>query len=176
MSTALVRITLLGALLSCTSGALAFAPSDTGALPVPANVIVGTWNVQGAVAPCGVSATPSPILATVVFHAGGTLSETNTFPLTGAPSPWGPSKRGPGYGTWEYDRKTDRYTYWIRFFWFVNDLYHGYQQVGPIVVALAPDGMSYTGPIQAERWIYDPATQTHSKALEFCGTQTGERF
>lgn len=176
MSTALVRIALLAALLAPASGAFAVNPSDNGALPVPANRIVGTWVVRGAVAPCGVPATPAPILANVVFNAGGTLAETNTFPLTGNPSPWGPSKRGPGFGTWEYDHKTNRYTYWIRFFWFVNDVYHGYQQVGPIEVGMTADGQTYSGDIHAERWIYDPATQTHSKALEFCGTQTGERF
>ena len=176
MSPALVRTTLLATLLSVATSAQAITPAQAGALPVPANNIVGTWIVLATVAPCGVPVPPTALQAIVVFHAGGTLSDTSSLPLTGVPTPFGLSVRGPAHGTWKYDPLTNRYTYQTRFYWFVNGVYHGYQQVGPQEITLAADGLTYEGVVHAERWVFDPATQTHSKALDFCGSQISERF
>lgn len=84
----------------------------TAASPTPANAIVGTWLVSGAVAPCGTDIPPTPIRALVAFHAGGTLTDTNDFPIAGVPGPFGLSRRnGPGLGTWSYNPRTRTYSY-----------------------------------------------------------------
>lgn len=177
MTSAFARTAGLALFGLATATALADAPPQTGIPPTPVNAIVGTWQMTGGVAPCGVPVPPTPIRALVTFHAGGTLTETNDFPLAGNPSPWGLSARnGPGLGSWSYNRSTDTFTYKGRFYWWVDGVYHGYQQLGPNEVGLSPDGLVFFGEIRAERWVYDPLTQTHSKAVEFCGEHTATRL
>lgn len=177
MSTARVLSTSL-ALFGLTALAVhAGPPPATGVPSTPGSAIVGTWEMGGGVAPCGAPVPPTPIRALVTFHAGGTLTETNDFPLAGNPSPWGLSSRnGPGLGSWNYDRRTDTYTYRGRFYWWVDGVYHGYQELGPNVVALGPDGKLFLGEIRAARWVYDPVAKTHTKAVEFCGEHTARRI
>lgn len=177
MQTTLMRrfaTTLLG--LAAATAAQASNPAHSGGSPTPANAIVGVWMGRIAIAPCGLPV-PSPgFLASVVFHAGGTLTETNTFPLAGMPTPLGLSARnGPGMGTWRYDPQTGRYATRLRFDWWVDGVYNGYQDITQ-EIDLSPDGNSYTSTIFATRHAYDPVSQTHSAAVEFCGEGSSERY
>lgn len=144
----------------------------------PANALVGSWSVRGTVGPCdGSGPPPRVLLATVAFHAGGTTTETNTFPISGVPSPWGLSARnGPGLGTWHYEPRHRRHLVQFRFDWFVDGVYHGYQQIQRQEIFMAADGQTYASTVRAARFQYDPATDTHFKIADFCGETFGERI
>ena len=117
----------------------------------PPNRIVGTFEALVQVGPCGGPFGP-PFLSTSVFHAGGTISETNAAPLGGIPTPWGTSARGPGFGTWQYHPKSDSYEAWIRFNWYVGGFYHGYQQIHFPALVLSRNGETLTGGFTAARY------------------------
>jgi hypothetical protein len=89
-----------------------------------ANRLVGTWEALTRTGPCGGPFGP-PFLAFTVFHAGGTLTETNMAPLAGVPTPFGQAIRGPAFGTWSYDPRSKTYNAQMRFNWFIDGLYHG---------------------------------------------------
>lgn len=171
-----LRRTLLALVLSAAAGTAAaqsLSPIRTGALPVPANRIVGLWSALGLVGPCTAAPT-GPINAIVVYHAGGTLSTTDTLPATGGiPNLHGIAglnTRGPGHGRWSYDPVTRRYEVVFRFNWFVNGLYHGYQQVER-EVTLSADGQELSGPINAARYFANG-----TKYLDFCGAEVSHRI
>lgn len=151
MQITIFRFTL-AALLVLLSGTLvqAASPATTGAHATPANAIVGTWEAAARVGPCGGALGP-PFLATTVFHAGGTLTETNAAPLGGIPTPWGPSVRGPAFGTWSYDAQSDRYVAQMRFNWYVGGFYHGYQQIHLDFLELSADHSILAGTFTATR-------------------------
>jgi hypothetical protein len=152
--------------------ATAADPALTGALPTPANRIVGLWEAVAEVGPCG--GTPgNRIAATITYHAGGTLSETNTMPIAGIPNLQGVpgnNQRGPGMGTWKYNPVTRQYSLSFRFNWFVNGVYHGYQQIERTGLLLSTDGQLLSGPVHATRYLADG-----TRYAEFCGRETAVR-
>ena len=156
-------------LLSAT-GVSAGSPSTTGALATRANNIVGTYEAAVQLGPCG-GTLGAPFLATTMFHAGGTLNDTNAAPLSGVPTPWGLSVRGPAFGTWSYNRKTDRYLIQMRFNWYVGGFYHGYQQIH-IDAQLSRDKSVLIGTIAATRHFVDPAISP----VPACGVVEQIRF
>jgi hypothetical protein len=170
MPTTLLRNCAAALLILGTSLAEAGTPATTGATPTDANRIVGTWAATVRKGPCGGELGP-PFLATTVFHAGGTLSETNAAPLGGIPSPWGLSVRGPAFGTWSYDPRSGTYTASMRFNWYVNGLYHGYQQIdwANLVLSLGDSVMS--GAFTAERRFVNGTPPVPN-----CGTVSQVRF
>lgn len=80
------------------------------ARPDPANRIVGLWTTTVYVTPCQ-GGPVFTINGASVFHAGGTLGETNTSPTT---------DRGPGQGIWRHLRRGE-YKTKFRFFTYQSD-------------------------------------------------------
>jgi len=143
---------LLFALMASPVGAESRA--DPAFFNLQANQIVGTWEASTRTGPCG-GPFGMPFLAFTVFHAGGTLTETNMAPLAGVPTPFGQAIRGPAFGTWSYDRRNRTRTAQMRFNWFVNGLYHGYQQIQFDRIELDPDSSSLSGTFSATRNFID---------------------
>jgi len=168
-----LRRTLIALVLILLTANVAAQTANSGASGVPANRIVGLWSALGFVGPCGAPPT-NPINAIVVFHAGGTLSTSDTLPATGGVPNLhgitGLNTRGPGYGRWSYDPTTQRYHVLFRFNWFVNGVYHGYQQVER-EVTLSTDGLELSGDIQAARYFADG-----TKYIDFCGAEISDRI
>jgi hypothetical protein len=154
--------------LGWAAGNAAANPSRGGPPPMPANQIVGTWEYTVQLGPCNGPLNP-PFRAIGAFHLGGTLSESNATPLTGVPSPWGPSVRGPGYGAWRYDPTTGRYHAHMRFYWFVNGVLHGHQQIDRELTMVSDTLM--TGTITAERHFVDG-----TPPVPICGIEEGARW
>lgn len=154
ISTNQTRILSAMFLLLSAGSATAASPSLLVDLTPPANRIVGTWEAATRTGPCGGPFGP-PFLAFTVFHAGGTLTETNMAPLDGIPTPFGQAVRGPAFGTWNYDRRTQTYTAQMRFNWFVNGFYHGYHQIYFDQIELAADGSTLSATFNASRHFAD---------------------
>lgn len=138
-------------------------PQQTGALPVPANRIVGLWQVDVTTAPCAGGPAVS-FAAFANFHAGGTLSDTNTFPT---------AARGPGMGIWRYlgrdHHGNARYRVRFQFFRYVDGALDGVQDIGG-TVRLAPGGASYVHEVRARALNNDGSVR-----VELCGTALAER-
>jgi hypothetical protein len=166
--------TVLATLLVAASCAMPGpAAADSGALPTPANRIVGLWSAVVAVAPCA-GGPENRIAATIAYHAGGTLSETNAMPIAGIPNMQGVpgnNQRGPGMGTWNFDPRTGQYSLRIRFNWYVDGVYNGYQDIERTGVLLSTDGRQLAGPVHATRYFADG-----SKYAEFCGSESAVRL
>ena len=97
-------------------------PVNTGSLAVPANRVVGMWSNASAVGPCGGPAVMQGH-NTVTFSPGGTLVDVPRAPAGIA------LQRSIGLGTWAYDPLRGNYTQRVRFDWFLNGAYDGYQTV-----------------------------------------------
>lgn len=151
---AMKRLFLVPMLLCTTFPALAVDPVKTGALPVAANNIVGTWATDGAVGPCGSGVTPIPIRGYLQFQAGGTVLELPRFPPDGVPNAFGVAgnnQRSYGVGTWSYNPLTHQYTMKFHFDWFVDNVYHGYNIVERTLL-LSNDRKAIAGPARATRY------------------------
>lgn len=156
-------LALLAVLLATTTGAaIAQSPGQTGALPTPANLVVGVWKVDVAVGPCSL---PNPVAffsAYSTFHAGGTLSDTNWAP---------PATRGPGQGVWEY-LGNGQYASRFQFF--------RYDQPGPasgiqdvrVQVTLDAGGDGYTGVVNGQQLALDGTPV----GPPLCGEAVGSRI
>lgn len=158
---------LLALALAVTAGDAAATqhPSawETGALPVPANRIVGLWRVDVTIAPCA-GGPVTQFAAFNNFHAGGTLSDTNTLPT---------AARGPGMGIWRYQGRdhdgTARYKVRFQFFRYVNGVLDGVQDIGG-TVRLHRNGNSYVHEVRARALNNDGSVR-----VELCGTALAER-
>lgn len=175
----LSRIALVAAAAAClslTTGPSSAAnpdPNSTGMLSLRANAIVGLWTAAVSVGPCNGNPT-NTIQATINYHSGGTLSETNTMPIKGIPNMQGIpgiNQRGPGMGTWSYSPRTGQYTLDIRFNWYVDGVYNGYQHIHRSNVIMSADGKQMGGPVHATRYFADG-----SKYAEFCGSESATRL
>ena len=161
------------ALLVFVPTARAAEPSTSGALNVPANRIVGLWSNLGSVSPCDSGLPPSPVSNVLLFHAGGTLSENAPFPPAGIPNVYGVpgiNQRNNSLGTWTYEPTSHTYTIHLRFDWFVNGAYHGYQTVDRTAV-MSPDGLTFSGPVRSIRYALDA-----SVVIDLCGDATSTRL
>lgn len=136
-------------------------PLTTGALPVPANRIVGLWDTRVHVAPCGTTPPAQGFPALNLFHAGGTISASNNFP---------PTSVGPSYGTWVYDRHSRSYRAQMQFYWFTpTGQYDGYQHVRrDITLSADHNGMDET--VHSVRYAASGAA-----LAELCGYATANR-
>ena len=162
------------ALLAIALSSLSFAAVPASAVDllhhgvpnVPANRIVGLWNNQASVRPCGSSLPFSQHRHTFLFHAGGTVVANLESPLTGYPDLAGiPGihQRGPDVGTWSFNPLTGQYTIKLRVDWYVDDLYHGYSTVDRTLL-LSNDGKQGSGPARITRYKTDG-----SAVVAFCG-------
>lgn len=169
------RIRLLAPLavvLAMTSAESLADPRTDGALPVPANRLAGLWNTVYATAPCGSPAPGAPQRGTHLVLAGGGFIDNSVYPPSGIPGLMGISgvhKRSMGVGTWKHDGDTNRYSVHLRFDWYVNDAYHGYQTVDRQIL-LSNNGRTATGPVRSTRYAADG-----SVIAELCGNAVSTR-
>lgn len=158
--------------LSAAGSALAVDTSRSGAVATPANRIVGLWTSEGATRPCGTALPFNITRNTLVFSAGGTVEENPRFPPQGAPNVNGVSgvnQRTQALGTWRYEPTTGVYSLHLRFDWYVDGAYHGYQTVDRDMV-LSEDGMQVTGPVVATRF-----NAAGAPIAAVCGSAVSER-
>ena len=138
-------------------------PLQTGALPVPANRIVGLWRVDVTTAPCA-GGPAVHFSAFGNFHAGGTMTDFNTF---------SPASRSTGMGIWRYNGRdrdgTARYTVRFQFFRHVNGVLDGVQDIGGTIY-LDRNGNSYVHEVRAHALNNDGSVR-----VELCGTALAER-
>lgn len=160
------HILLALALTVATGNAAAQQPSPwhTGALPVPANRIVGLWHVDVTTGPCA-GGPRINFFALGNFHAGGTISDANAFP---------PSTRGPGMGIWRYlgpgPHGIGRYEVRFQFARFLPDgSFDGLQDIGG-TIELARNARSYVHDVSARVLNRDGSVRA-----ELCGTALAER-
>jgi hypothetical protein len=170
-----LRTTVLGVavLLAFVPPARAGDTAATGALNVPANRIVGLWSNLGSVSPCDSGLAPGVVSNVLLFHAGGTVSENAPFPPSGVPNVYGVpgiNQRNNGLGTWAYEPSNHTYTVHLRFDWWVNGAYHGYQTVDRLAL-MSPDGVTFSGPVRSVRYALDG-----SVIIDLCGDATSTRL
>lgn len=170
------------ALLAIALSPMSFASTSAGAvdvfhngaLNVPANRIVGLWSTEGGTRRCGTDLPITPVRNTIVFHAGGTvLANPQAAPATGIPNAHGVAgfnQRGQDLGTWSYNPLTGQYTVKLRFDWYVDGLYHGYQTVDRTIL-LSNDGKQAFGPVRSTRYKADG-----SLIMEVCGDAVSTRL
>lgn len=150
----------------------AASPTNSGALGVPANRIVGLWTTEAMVGPCGTTPV-SPVRNTLLFQAGGTLEENPRSPPNGVPNAFGVpgiNQRGQALGTWSYDPSTDSYEIFLRFDWFVDGAYHGYMTVERDIY-LSPGAEYGFGSVRSIRY-----TAAGAMIAEVCGNAVSQRL
>jgi hypothetical protein len=165
---------LLAFVLSCAflASAVASAVAPTG-VGVPANGIVGLWSSDATVQPCGSTLPFTPVRNTILFQAGGTVIATPRFPPAGVPNVYGVpgnNQRTQDMGTWSYDALTQEYTVKLRFDWYVDGQYHGYQTVDR-TIALNDAGDAGIGPVRSTRYAADGTF-----IIAVCGEAMSERL
>lgn len=160
-------LALAFALVLLAGNAAARSPDflQTGAWPVPANRIAGYWQVKVTVGPCQ-GGPVNTFLGLNLFHAGGTVSDTNTF---------APGSRGPGMGVWEYlgggRHGEGRYKNHFQFPRFLpNGSFDGLQDVRN-EITLQPDGKTWTGVTRARVLNADGSLR-----VEVCGNGLANRI
>jgi uncharacterized protein (DUF2147 family) len=168
--TLLLSLTTALAIASATADAQQ-SPATTGSLAVAANRIVGLWDTQPSIKPCGspLPATPTGH-TTLLFNAGGTWIENPRFPPDGIVVDGSVQKRSGGLGTWSYDPLTARYTAHMRFDWYVDGIYSGYQTVDRTIL-LNSTGNLASGPVRSTNHAADG-----SVIVELCGSAVGTRL
>ncbi|HEY8009489.1 MAG TPA: hypothetical protein VIE67_00645 [Rudaea sp.] len=157
------------AMFACATTIASATPSTSGALPVPANRIAGLWSVQADVSECNGGPIKQHAITTLLFHAGGTVTENPRFPPQGAPNVYGvlgTNQRTFGMGTWSYDPATQAYALHLQFDWYVNGTYNGYQTVDREII-LSTDDQHASGPVHTVRYRLDGST-----VVDLCGAVT----
>ena len=160
-----MSLLLAGSLAACAGVALAESPHDpandrkgilTSAI---ANRIVGLWSVEVTLGPCGAPANRN-FIALNTFHAGGTLSDSNTLPG---------SLRSPGHGAWRYVGR-GMYEGRMQFYRFLPDgSYDGLQDITQ-TVELQGGGDRYESAVRARVLNVDGSLR-----VELCGLAMGRR-
>ena len=138
-------------------------PVNTGSLAVPANRVVGMWSNASAVGPCGGPAVMQGH-NTVTFSPGGTLVDVPRAPAGIA------LQRSIGLGTWAYDPLRGNYTQRVRFDWFLNGVYDGYQTIDRTFL-VSNDSNQLSGPVRAIRYNADG-----SMRMQMCGSAVSTRL
>jgi hypothetical protein len=131
--------------------------------------IVGLWSTEGLVGPCGGTAAQT-IRNTLLFHAGGTVTENSRFPPNGAPQAAGTYQRTMGLGTWHYDARKRRFFLHLQFDNYVGNVYHGFSTVDREIV-LSNGAMLATGPVVSRRYTADGELLS-----EVCGEAVSTRL
>ena len=132
---------------------------DAGLLPTPANRIVGTWRSTVVLQPCGGGPTLPTAITLLTYHAGGTLTDTNTAP---------PTSRSPGHGLWRYVSDSQYRGRFQVFAFLPTGQYDGYTEVRTTVIL---SGDSNTSSVVARRYNADGSLR-----VELCGNGSGERL
>lgn len=159
--------------LAAAGSAAAVDTSRSGAVATPANRIVGLWVSEGLTRPCG-SALPFNVTRnTLLFSAGGTVEENPRFPPQGVANVNGVAginQRTQALGTWSYEPVSGLYSLHLRFDWYVDGVYQGYQTVDRDMT-LTPDGMQISGPVAATRF-----NAAGAPLAALCGTAVSDRI
>jgi len=133
--------------------------SQSGLFPSPANRIVGVWNSDVTLRPCG----PGPVIASfkalATFHAGGTLSDANNTPS---------ALRTAGHGIWRYVQGNQYKTRFQIFRFLPSGAYDGYADVDTIVQL---SGNTSTSTVVATNFNPDGTERG-----TLCGTANGTRL
>jgi hypothetical protein len=136
-----------------------FPTAQNGLLPVPANRIVGLWRATVTVGPCA-GGPVQTFTGTNLFHAGGTVSDTNTAPV---------NSRGPGMGVWRY-LGGDRYKVRFQFNRYADNLFVGTADVRSDA-RLRDGGNRLTYETRATQYAADG-----SVLVELCGSSESHRI
>ena len=162
---------LCSALLASTAGAV--PPAASRVKSVPADRIVGLWSSEGETRPCGSTLPFVPTRNSILFQAGGTVITSPQFPPGGVPNVYGVlgiNQRSQDMGTWSYDPLTREYTIKLRFDWYVDGQYHGYQTLDR-TLALNTQGDAGIGTVHSTRY-----TAEGNVIIEVCGDAISERL
>ncbi|UHQ20284.1 hypothetical protein LVB87_03740 [Lysobacter sp. KIS68-7] len=141
-------------------------PLTDGALAVPANRIAGLYTTLADIGPCGSDVVFFQVRNTLQFSAGGSVIEAPRSPPGGLP---GFSQRGYALGTWKFNPLNGRYTMRLRFEWFLDGAYDGYQTVERQIL-LSSDGKVAAGPVTTTLYAADG-----SVAAVLCGHAVSTR-
>ena len=169
----------IAAASSCAADSVAPANAETSSQSIssrnnPANQLVGVWTTSAAVQSCD---SPNPLPPpspnnVLTFHAGGTASELTLFPPTGVPNVYGVTGlnwRSNGTGVWDYLPSRHEYMLSLRFNWFVDGAYNGYQVVDRVMV-MDDSGKHLSGQVQTTRYGADGKV-----IVTLCGTGISDR-
>jgi hypothetical protein len=156
---------LAACLLLATTPAFATGKTDFALLHAVSSVwenrIVGVWEAQVQVGDC-VGGPKRQFRGLNAFQLGGTLVDTNSAPTT---------TRGPGVGTWRYNRQEGIYEIRMTFFRYLPDgSFDGISDVHR-EITLSADANSSTEVVYARVLNPDGSLRT-----EGCGSAAGTRI
>lgn len=134
-------------------------PGQTGLFPSAANRIVGVWNSDVSLRPCGGGPVIASFKALATFHAGGTLSDANNTPS---------ALRTAGHGIWRYVQGNQYKTRFQIFRFLPSGAYDGYADVDTI---LNLSGNTTTTTVVATNFNPDGTERG-----TLCGTANGTRL
>lgn len=135
--------------------------------------IVGAYQSQAQVRKCGTTFPAMPVVNTMTFQAGGTVTENARFPPVGDFNVFGiPGlfTRTVGLGTWSYNPLTRSYSMSLRYDYFVDGVFHGTGTVDRDI-RLSADGKTASGPVQSA-----VQTAAGSVIVELCGDAVSTRL
>ena len=164
---------IVALLVAVSFPASAAEPDADGARSSAANRISGAWSTDGDVRPCGTSLPFAKVRNTLVFHDGGTVTENPRFPPPGVPNVYnvpGINQRSIGLGTWSFDPSAQQYEMNLRFDWFVDGVYNGYQTVVR-QITLSKDGDAFAGSVRTTRYDVNGGV-----IADLCGSAVDERL
>lgn len=164
------------AILALSSAANAAAPGPQKAQVVwgwGAERLVGTYQSDAQVRPCGTSFPYMPVLNTISFNAGGTVVENARFPPTGVLNVFGiPGlfTRSIGLGSWSYNPLRRSYSMSLRYDFFENGVFYGTGVVNRDI-QLSADGNTTSGSVRST--VY---TSGGSVIVDLCGEAVSKRL
>lgn len=135
--------------------------------------LVGAFQSDAQVRPCGTTFPTRPVTNTMVFNAGGTVTQSARFPLGGAFNLYGIPGLGTttiGLGTWWYNPSARTYSMTLRYGCFIDGLYHGTGTVD-YEFEMGANRNTVAGPVQVTVRKADG-----SLVIEMCGEATSTRL
>lgn len=135
--------------------------------------LVGAFQSDAQVRPCGTTFPTRPVTNTMVFNAGGTVTQSARFPPSGAFNLYGIPGLGTttiGLGTWWYNPLSRTYSMTLRYDYFIDGLYHGTGTVD-YEFEMGADHNTVAGPVQVTVRKADG-----SLVIEMCGEATSTRL
>lgn len=133
--------------------------AGAGLLPLPVNRIVGLWDVSMTIGPCQGGPTQT-FKALNTYHAGGTLTDRNTF---------APGARASGQGVWSH-QGNGQYKSRFQFYRFLPDgSFDGVQDIRTTMI-LNRLATEYTNTVRAKVLNADGSVR-----VELCGSGSARR-
>lgn len=165
------------AILALTGAAHATGPGSGQKAQVVwgwgAERIVGTYQSDAQVRPCGSNLPLMPVLNTISFNAGGTVIENPRFPPSGVLNVFGiPGlfTRSIGLGSWSYNPFSHRYSMSLRYDFFENGVFYGTGVVDR-EIQLGADGNTKSGSVRST--VY---TSGGNVIVDLCGEAVSTRL